>query len=137
MSVPGVEIVTPRLFLRPISEADALPLAEVYAHPDVSQYIKTLDAVATAQQVSRFVGEWEQHGHGILSIYHRVTGEFLGRSGLHYWPQLDEVEVGWVLRRDVWGQGYATEAGAASLAWGFEEHKLRAIIAIVAKGNAA
>lgn len=136
VAVPSVDLVTTRLLLRPISLAEAPSLAEVYGHPDVSRYIATLDAVATAQQVSRFVEEWEQRGHGVLSIYHRVSGEFLGRSGLHYWPQLDEVEVGWVLRRDVWGKGYATEAGAASLRWGLEELKLSAIIAIVARDNA-
>lgn len=63
------------------------------------------------------------------------SGELIGRSGLHYWPQFDETEVGWVLRRDRWGQGLATEAGAASLQWGFSTARLRMITAIVANEN--
>ena len=31
-----------------------------------------------------------------------------------------EVEIGWLLAREAWGHGYATEAGAAVLGWGFE-----------------
>lgn len=130
-----MEIETARLVLRRISPADAPSLAEVYSHPDVSRYLRPLDADATVSQVGGFTAEWDQRGFGILSIFHRVSGEFLGRSGLHYLPQYDEVEVGWVLRRDVWGNGYATEAGAACLAWGFQECGLQAITAIIAKAN--
>ncbi len=54
--------------------------------------------------------------HAVLG---RLSGRFLGRVGLKYWPQFDETEVGWVLRRDAWGHGYATEAARACLDWGF------------------
>lgn len=133
MTVPSTEIQTGRLILRPITAADAPALATVYAHPDVSRYLRSLDVDATARQVEGFADEWEQRGYGILSVFHRTTGTFLGRSGLHFWPQLREVEVGWVVRREAWGNGYATEAGAAALDWGFREHGLPAIVAIIAR----
>ena len=44
---------------------------------------------------------------------------------------LPAVEVGWRLARDAWGRGYATEAARAALAFGFEEHAMAEIIAIV------
>jgi RimJ/RimL family protein N-acetyltransferase len=60
-----------------------------------------------------------ERGHGLMAIVERATERFLGRSGLKYWPQFDETEVGWVLRADVWGHGFATEAGGPCLDWGF------------------
>jgi len=52
-------------------------------------------------------------------VLSKTSGRFLGRAGLKYWRQFDETEIGWVLRRDAWGQGCATEAAGACLAWGF------------------
>lgn len=133
----SVQLRTPRLMLRPITAADVDDLAAVYDHPDVSRFLRPLDRDGTATQVARFVEEWHEHGFGIFAVLDLMFGRFLGRSGLHYWPQFDEVEVGWVMRRDAWGQGYATEAGAASLEWGFTERSLSLVTAIIARGNAA
>ena len=49
----------------------------------------------------------------------------------HFTPA---VEVGWRLARDAWGHGYATEGGAASLAWGFLG--LAEIVSFTAPANA-
>ena len=132
-----LELHTPRLVLRPVNLVDAEALAGIYADEDVVRYLTPLDATGTAKQVAAFVAEWQERGYGILAVLDRETGEFLGRSGLHYWPQFDEVETGWVLRRDVWGNGYATEAGAASLRWAFDDLGLDLVTAIVATENAA
>ena len=56
----------------------------------------------------------------MFALLDRRDGRFLGRAGLRYWPQFDETEIGWVLRRDAWGWGYASEAAGAILGWGFE-----------------
>ncbi len=132
-----ITLPTDRLRLRPIDERDVAPLAALYADPEVVRYLRPLDRAGTRRQVIRFVQEWRDRGCGPFAIIDRSTGGFLGRSGLHYWPDLEETEVGWVLRRDAWGRGYATEAGRASLDWGFREQKLRRVIAIVAIDNHA
>jgi RimJ/RimL family protein N-acetyltransferase len=117
--------------------ADTDSLAAVYADPDVVRFLRPLDRKATGQQVVRFTEEWQQRACGVFAVVDAGTGRFLGRSGLHYWPQFDETEVGWVLRRDVWGNGFATEAGAASIQWGFEQHAFALITAIIASDNIA
>src|SRR3954469_22325973 len=130
------EIVTERLRLRPIHADDAPALAAIYADKDVSRYLTPLTERETARQASEFVQEWDERGVGVLAVVEQATGELIGRSGLHYWPQFDETEVGWVLRRDRWGQGFATEAGSASLHWGFQRG-LGLITAIIANENRA
>lgn len=67
----------------------------------------------------------------------RRSGRFVGRTGLKYWPQFGETEVGWMLRPDDRGRGYATEAGRASLAWGFERFDLPYITAMIQPENVA
>jgi RimJ/RimL family protein N-acetyltransferase len=131
------ELSTPRLVLRPITLADAPALAGIYADPEVVRFLTPLDAAGTEAQVAMFVAEWQERGYGIMAVLDRETGRFLGRSGLHYWPRFDEIEAGWVLHRDTWGNGYATEAGAATLRWAFEDLGLDLVTAIVARANAA
>ena len=46
-----------------------------------------------------------------------------------------QVEVGWRLRRDAWGHGYATEAGRAGLAYGFGTLGLREIVSLIHPHN--
>ncbi|MEC7608388.1 MAG: GNAT family N-acetyltransferase, partial [Actinomycetota bacterium] len=53
----------------------------------------------------------------------KESGALIGRAGLNNperedWPG---VEVGWALHPDKWGLGYATEAGAESIRYAFED----------------
>jgi RimJ/RimL family protein N-acetyltransferase len=50
---------------------------------------------------------------------------------------MEEVEVGWHLRPDRWGRGYATEAARAMLAYAFEILRLPEVLAVVYKENTA
>ncbi len=55
---------------------------------------------------------------------------------LKYWPQFDEAEVAWVLRREEWGHGYATEAARACADWGFREFAYPYLTAMIRPENA-
>ena len=74
-----------------------------------------------------------QNGGGDLS------GEFLGFCGLKRSNQkggpIGEYEIGWRLREDAWGKGYAREAAEASLALGFERFEAPHIIALTIHEN--
>jgi RimJ/RimL family protein N-acetyltransferase len=76
-----------------------------------------------------------ERGHGIFALLDRSDSRFLGRVGLKYWPQFQETELGWVLRRDAWGHGYATEAARVCLDWGFETLPVPYFTAMIAPGN--
>lgn len=70
-----------------------------------------------------------------------LSGEVIGFCGLKLSNQeggpIDEHEVGWRLRQDAWGHGYAREAAEASLAVGFERFAAPHILALTVEGNAA
>jgi RimJ/RimL family protein N-acetyltransferase len=52
-------------------------------------------------------------------------------------PVADDVEIGWRLREDAWGQGYATEAAAAVLAWAWANLPVDRIVSFTIPTNLA
>ncbi len=111
---------TGRLWLRPLSLADADEFFQLHRDPEVTRFIDPLTREQAVARLTVNEGEWDRRGHGMFAVLQKPGARFLGRCGLKYWEQFDEVEIGWVLRRDAWGHGYATEAASAVLQWGFE-----------------
>ena len=128
-------IETNRLVLRPLTTADLDEVVELHAMPEVKRTMGAFDRRAARARLERNELEWDERGHGLVAIVERASGRFLGRSGLKYWPQFDETEVGWVLRPDVWGHGFATEAGQACLDWGFRDFEMPYLTAMILPDN--
>lgn len=70
-------------------------------------------------------------GYGFCKLIRKDDGQIVGSGILKPLPNSDWIEVGWHLRSDCWGQGYATEAGKALLDYGFGDLGLDRIYAIV------
>jgi RimJ/RimL family protein N-acetyltransferase len=130
-----VLIETRRLVLRPIELDDLDEFVALHADPHVTKFIRPLDRASATERLRQDEKEWLQRGHGMLAVLDRSNGAFLGRCGLKYWPQFDETEVGWALRRDAWGKGYATEAAHACIEWGFSELEVPYLTAMISPKN--
>jgi RimJ/RimL family protein N-acetyltransferase len=128
-------IETDRLVLRPLTTADLDEVVELHAMPEVKRTMGAFDRSSARARLERNELEWHERGHGLVAILERASGRFLGRSGLKYWPQFDETEVGWVLRVDAWGHGFATEAGRACLDWGFRDLNVPYLTAMIVADN--
>ena len=128
-------IETDRLLLRPLTTADLDEVIEMHAMPEVIRTMGAYDRLAAGARLERNEREWAERGHGLVAIIERATGRFVGRSGLKYWPQFDETEVGWVLRPDSWGHGFATEAGQACVEWGFAALDVPYLTAMIVQDN--
>ena len=114
-----MRIETPRLLLRPISTDDLDDLVALHAEPEVARFMLALDREQARERIRLSEREWAERGHGVLGIYDAAGARFLGRTGMRWWPQFGETEIGWVLRPAAWGRGYATEAAGACLEWAF------------------
>ncbi|HUF02137.1 MAG TPA: GNAT family N-acetyltransferase [Gaiellaceae bacterium] len=110
-------VLTERLLLRRWRVGDAAPLAEIYSQPE---YLATMPPATAAEQIPMWERRWDEDGFAPWAACVRGSGRLIGRIGLlrhHDWPlEPDVVEVGWVLHRDFWGRGLATEGGRVSIA---------------------
>lgn len=131
-------ITTGRLILRAWLPRDISPYAKMAANPDMSLYTGSPASEAAVWRMTAFqLGHWALNGFGMWIAEERATGEFLGRVGLYWEPGWPGVEVAWTIRRDRWGQGFATEGGAAALAYGFSTVNADPIVSIIHPDNAA
>jgi RimJ/RimL family protein N-acetyltransferase len=129
---------TPRLLLRGWEPEDADAHATMAADPEVMRFVGGVQTPAQSwRAMAQNAGHWVLRGYGPWAIERRDDGALLGRTGLWNpdgWPGL---ELGWVLARHAWGQGYATEAARAAMEWTWESLETERLISIIAPENAA
>ena len=115
MSAPR-RIETPRLVLRPPEPADVQEIFDRYASdPDVTRYLgwPRHQSVADTEAFVNFsAAEWDRWPAGPYLIRSRDDDRLLGGTGLGFESET-VASTGYVLARDAWGRGYATEALAA------------------------
>ena len=128
-------IETERLLLRPIQINDLDEFASLHTDREVTRFVRALDRATARERLRLAEREWLERGYGMLAVIERASGRFLGRAGLKYWPQFEENELGWVLRRDAWGRGYTTEAGRACVQWGFSAFVMPYLTAMIGADN--
>lgn len=138
MKIP--KILTHRLILRAFTEDDVDSLYQILSGEGVLRYFPRTDP-PSRERVQRLVmgilSHWQERGYGLWAVESRSNGELIGRCGLQYLPDTEEVEVDFVLGKAFWGHGFATEAGRASLRHGFEELGVARVVGIVHTENAA
>ncbi|WP_338747880.1 GNAT family N-acetyltransferase [Janibacter alittae] len=132
-------LATERLLLPPLSVEDTDALVAVYSDPQVPRYVggDRLTPEAIGLQVADFTHEWQERGYGQSAVIRRENGRFLGRIGLHFWPNWGETELGYVLSREAQGQGLATEGCRAWIDWARRDRTIRSLIANIHPENTA
>jgi RimJ/RimL family protein N-acetyltransferase len=138
--VSGVpELETERLRMRGWRDADLDWFAAMMADADVAAALGHADPVDPAQawrDMAFLSGHWALKGFGHWVLERLDTGQPVGRAGLLNpcgWPDL---EVGWTVAREHWGNGYAPEAARAACAWAHDELGARHIVSLILPSNA-
>ena len=117
-------------------------LFALYHSPDVRKYYS--EGIPTCAE-TRLELEWiinkcyVKYGFGMWATIYKETGKFIGRCGLC--PMdiegREEIEVAYMLAKEYWGQGLATEAAQAILKYGFEQLDLSRLICVINPDNRA
>jgi len=115
-------IETARLVLRRPRLPDAASMFARYAgDPEVTRYLGwgTHHSVQDTRAFIDFCDqEWSRWPAGPYMIETRADGTLIGGTGLGFETR-KQATTGYVLARDAWGQGYATEALAEMVRFGF------------------
>ncbi|MDT3443343.1 MULTISPECIES: GNAT family N-acetyltransferase [unclassified Pseudofrankia] len=131
-------VTTDRLLLRAWHPDDIAPYSAMNADEETMRHNGgTFDTAGTWRLVSHLIGMWALRGYGMWAVELRATGEFIGRAGLYAAFEWPAVEAAWSIRRDLWGQGLATEAAAAAIAWGWSTLPDDHFISIIDPANIA
>lgn len=130
-----VTLETSRLGLRPPQASDAEPLREIHEDPEVIQHVVVVappGGITVAwRNVAMMVGHWHLRGYGQWTVLEKTSGQVIGRVGLwnpEGWPG---IELGWIIRRSRWGEGFATEAAQAALDWAWDHVQTDHLISII------
>ena len=138
LTIPTLE--TERLILRPFREDDVGALFAVSQDPEVVRFIGDR-RVPTLQEswraVAGWIGHWAMRGYGQWAIEERSSERFVGRAGIINPAEWPGPEVGYLLGRNWWGRGYATEAASAAMNWGFDQVGFDELISLIDPDNAA
>lgn len=141
--VPTLE--TERLTLRAFRLEDAAALHEMHQHEEVMQFSGGLERFAnvssTVDYMAMHLGYWRLYGFGKWALVARDSGQLVGRVGFAPSSAVPDSgtipELGWLLSRQHWGQGYATEAAGAALQYGFDSLKQKRIVSLIEASNKA
>jgi len=133
---------TERLRLRDWREDDWPEFWRLTNTPAVMRWLGgVMDEAGQAAARARVEGYKAEHGHTFWLVERREDGALLGFCGLKRSNQaggpIGMMEVGWRLREDAWGQGYAREAAAASLDLAFGRFGAEEVIALTVQNNTA
>jgi [ribosomal protein S5]-alanine N-acetyltransferase len=131
-------IRTERLVLREFEMKDAVGLFMLNADPAVLRYTgdHPFSSIADAEKLISTYTCYRTDGFGRYSMVRVPDGAFLGWCGLRKQAN-GVVDLGYRLQHCYRGKGYATEAGLASVEFGFEEFGLTNIIGRVSRKNVA
>ena len=131
-------IETSRLILREfvLDDADALEL--VLSDPETMRfYPAPFDRAGVEQWIARNQQRYVKHGHGLWAMVLKASGEMVGDCGLTVQEvdEVGEVEIGYHVRRDLWGQGLATEAARACRDFAFGRLPVERVISLIRPEN--
>ncbi len=134
------EIGGPRVFLRPLREEDAPALYRVRDDAEVLRYLchTSFTEAAARERIARQLdaepgtpGQWYSFGIELAE-----TGEMIGDCSFHC-PTGDptQAEIGYLIGRKWWRQGYATEAVSGLVSWLIQIERKHRIFAVIDARN--
>jgi RimJ/RimL family protein N-acetyltransferase len=139
-----VYLETERLILRRFTADDVDNLVDLDSDPEVMRHVS--GGIPTPREeiendfLPIFLAYYERGDrYGFWAAIEKATGDFLG--WFHFRPapdvDLDELELGYRLKRSAWGRGYASEGSRALIDKGFAEFGVKRVVASARATNIA
>jgi ribosomal-protein-alanine N-acetyltransferase len=129
---------TERLVLREFESGDTDALLEVLGDPVAMQYYPApFPRAEVIDWIRRNRARYHDVGFGLWAMILKDSGQLIGDCGCYVRDVLGcmDFELGWHVRRDLWGRGYATEAARHCIDYAFTKLGATRIIALVRPEN--
>lgn len=136
--VEGLILETERLVLRKFTLADVPALKAVLGDPVAMQYYPApYSRQGVEEWIKKNLQRYEHDGHGLWAMLLKPSLELIGDCGcpLQEVEGRNHIEVGYHLRRDLWGRGYATEAARACIEYAFNQLGAERVISMIRPEN--
>jgi RimJ/RimL family protein N-acetyltransferase len=132
---------TERLIIRYLTPEDDAFILELlnepaFIHNIADRGVRTLEDARNYIQNGP-VTSYAKNGFGLFAVDLKETGIPIGMCGLIRRDVLPDVDIGYALLERYWNKGYAHEAAAAVLNYGYTTIGLKRIVAITALDNDA
>ncbi|MBP8809207.1 MAG: GNAT family N-acetyltransferase [Kofleriaceae bacterium] len=133
------ELTTPRLRLRAFVPTDRAAVMALAGDAAVAEFLLHLAHPMTAEAADDWVrsaiDDWAIGGSPTWAVTRRRGGRVVGAVWLRWAPRHDRAELGYWLGRRSWGHGYAREAAAAAVGFGFDVLGVHRVFAQHLDGN--
>jgi [ribosomal protein S5]-alanine N-acetyltransferase len=129
---------TRRLALREFLPDDLDALAKVLSDAETMRfYPAPLDRTGVADWIERNRRRCEKDGFGLWAMILKSSGELIGDCGLirQIVDEVEEVEIGYHVRKDLWRKGLATETAQACRDYGFRTLPLDRLVSLIRPEN--
>ena len=133
-------IETERLQLREMNMDDFDALYRILSDADTMQhYPAPFDAEKVKSWIERNQNRYKNDGFGLWAVILKSTGEFIGDCGITMQPIHGEMlpEIGYHIRKDLWRNGYGSEAASACMKYAFEALQMPAVYSYMKYANTA
>jgi [ribosomal protein S5]-alanine N-acetyltransferase len=136
-------VETERMVCERHRAGDVEELSMLLGDPRVARTLtatgEPLTHVEIVESLRTKIDHWDRHGFGLWLLRDRATRELVGRGGLQHTfvGGSGEVEVGWAIIPERWGQGLATELALLSIGVAFDDLGLQEIVAFTQPHNSA
>ncbi|MES2102404.1 MAG: GNAT family N-acetyltransferase [Pseudomonadota bacterium] len=134
-------LTTPRLRLEPLNESHLDGLFILNSDPEVMRYItgKPQTQDEALEMIELVKARWEKFGFSWWGFIELASGELIGAGCIQYLGRdpANPLEIGWRLRQDKWGQGFASEAAQRMAAFAFETLGADLLCAVCDQKNSA
>ena len=131
---------TERLIVRPLTPADIPALSNTLQDPiAMAAYAHAFSDQEVTDWLNNNLRRYQEDGYGLWALIRKSDGQFIGQCGLtnQNFNGQPVVEIGYLLQRDYWHQGYATEAAQGAKQYAFDTLRVPEVWSIIRDNNFA
>ncbi len=131
---------TERLYFREINQDDFIALSKILQDEETMYaYNGAFSDEETQEWLDKQIARYKKYGFGLWALILKETDEMIGQCGITVqpWKDTEVLEIGYLLRKDYWHKGLATEAAQRCKEYAFDNLNAEEVCSIIRDTNIA